>query len=361
MSRTYKATGINLKGMALGESDRLLTILTREFGLIRAVAPGARKPYSTLGGRSGLFVVNELLIAKGRSLDKITQAETLESYPGLSQDLGKLAASQYLAELVLCQALSEQPQEELFSVFNEHLKRLERLPNTTGVASASLVLAHLSHGIFHLLALAGIAPQVQACCLTQHPVKPDFIDPNWQVGFSVAAGGIVSLAELSRLEEKSNRQTRLSPQLSSRQRQDGSVRHGIRKAVVAEIADTSYQTDITDQAPIRLNRSLSAVELALLQNLAQPNLPTAGSFELEVLNDELNKDSTENFQFSPILTTQNLGQAKDHCPYVTQNSPIAAWVSVEQILRQYVQYHFGRSIRSAAFMDACLLSQLNSP
>ena len=106
MSRTYKATGINLKSMPLGETDRLVTILTRELGLIRVVAPGARKQNSKLGGRMGLFVVNELLVSKGRSLDKITQAETLESYPGLSKNLSKLAASQYLAEVVLCYALS---------------------------------------------------------------------------------------------------------------------------------------------------------------------------------------------------------------------------------------------------------------
>ncbi|MGB3205538.1 MAG: DNA repair protein RecO, partial [Crinalium sp.] len=128
MSRTYKVTGINLKGMPLGEADRLLTILTKELGLIRVVAPGARKHNSKLGGRSGLFVVNELLIAKGRSLDKITQAETVESYPGLSKDLGKLAASQYLAEIVVSQALSEQPQAELYAVLNEHLRRIEHFP-----------------------------------------------------------------------------------------------------------------------------------------------------------------------------------------------------------------------------------------
>ena len=69
MSRTYKATGINLKATAFGESDRIVTILTREFGLIRATAPGARKHLSSLGGRSGMFVVNQLLIAKGRSID----------------------------------------------------------------------------------------------------------------------------------------------------------------------------------------------------------------------------------------------------------------------------------------------------
>ncbi len=52
MSRTYKATGINLKSMPMGEADRLLTILTREFGLIRAVAMGSRKHNSSLGGEA---------------------------------------------------------------------------------------------------------------------------------------------------------------------------------------------------------------------------------------------------------------------------------------------------------------------
>ena len=76
MSRTYKATGINLKAMPMGEADRLVTVLTKEQGVIRAIAPSARKHKSRLGGRSGLFVVNELLLTRGKSLDKILQAET---------------------------------------------------------------------------------------------------------------------------------------------------------------------------------------------------------------------------------------------------------------------------------------------
>lgn len=127
MSRTYRATGINLRTQILGEADRIVTILTKEYGIVRAVAPGARKHNSSLGGRSAVFVVNDLLIAKGRSLDKITQAQTIKSYPGLVKDLGKLAASQYLAEIALCQGLSEQPQEELYELLNEHLQRIEEL------------------------------------------------------------------------------------------------------------------------------------------------------------------------------------------------------------------------------------------
>jgi DNA repair protein RecO (recombination protein O) len=188
MSGTYKTIGINLKSTPLGESDRLLTILTEEHGLLRAVAPGSRKHLSSLGGRSGLFVVNQLLIVKGRNLDKIIQAESLSSYPGLSQDLRKLTASQYLAELTLYQALSDQPQTELFCLFREQLNWLEKLP-------AALTLFCLTYATFHLLRTAGLAPEVRTCCATQKPVRPDFSAPGWKVGFSTIAGGVVSPVE----------------------------------------------------------------------------------------------------------------------------------------------------------------------
>ena len=303
MSRTYKATGINLKSMPLGEADRLVTVLTREFGLIRVVAPGARKQNSKLGGRSGLFVVNELLVAKGRSLDKITQAETLESYPGLSKDLGKLAASQYLAELVLCHALSEQPQEELYALLNEHLRRLEYLPKpSTDKLKTASVLAHLSHGVFHLLALAGVAPQVQVCCVTQHSLKPDFTTPDWRVGFSVDAGGAVSLAD-----NKSVAQSLPRPVLA-------------RGGTIAP-ATANDVSDVQIPPPPRLNAKLTALELTLLQKLAEAQLP----------------------QLNTLLPQGGL---------FTVDAMDTAWVKVERVLRDYAQYHFGRAIRSATLVDA---------
>ncbi|PSB02001.1 DNA repair protein RecO, partial [Merismopedia glauca] len=239
----YKATGINLKSMPLSETDRLVTILTREYGLIRAVAPGARKHHSRFGGRSELFVVNELLIAKGRSLDKITQAETVESYPGLAKQLSKLAASQYLAEMVLYLALSDQPQEELYSVFNEHLRRLEQVPIGHGASDRSLtnIIACLCHGIFHLLAVGGIAPQVHSCCLTKEPLIPRLDSSNFQVGFSFAAGGLL---ELQALPSKDNNSTSL----------------------------TSLPLRLRSGEPPKVNFKLTGVELSLLQQLTKKDL-----------------------------------------------------------------------------------------
>ncbi len=193
MSGTYKATGINLKAVPIGENDRLVTILTREHGLIKAIAPGARKSNSSLGGRSAIFVVNSLLLAKGRSIDKITQAETVITYSGLSNDLSKLAASQYLAELVLAQALSERQQEKLYQLLLLHLDRLSDLDRGDNTGA----IAHLCQGIFHLLALDGIAPQVYDCYLTKQPLVPNLTLANWQVGFSLEAGSTLALSALA--------------------------------------------------------------------------------------------------------------------------------------------------------------------
>jgi len=184
LGQTYKATGINLKSMPLGESDRLLTILTKEYGLIKAVAGGSRKHHSGMAGRSLVFVVNQLVITRRRSLDHIKQADTIALFRHLPQDLGKLTSAQYLAELALAQALAEQPQEELFLVLWEHLNRLDRAPRDQ-------VLPCLVHGIYHLLVTAGFAPNVHQCCLSRQPIR------DRQAGFSVVAGGLVALDQTS--------------------------------------------------------------------------------------------------------------------------------------------------------------------
>jgi DNA replication and repair protein RecO len=147
--RTYRVTGINLKGIPLGEADRIVTILTREQGLIRAVAKGSRKQPSKLGGRMEPFVINDLLMVRGRwsaqtetsqRLQRIVQAETLQTFPRLSRSLAHLTAAQYLAEVALLLALPDQAQEELFVVLVEHLERIER------AASERAVLPLLTHG-----------------------------------------------------------------------------------------------------------------------------------------------------------------------------------------------------------------------
>lgn len=242
MSGTYKAIGINLKSTPLGESDRLLTVLTDVVGLVRIVAPGARKHKSSLSGRSSLFVVNDLLIARGRTLDKVIQAESLESFPGISQNLAKLTAAQYLVELTLFQALADHAQTDLLCLLREHLRRIETLPS-------GATLAALVHGTFHLLALAGLTPQFSTCCVTQKAITAELLETE-PVSFSVAAGGTVRIDQLDRVAKP-----------------------------ILKVASPAgrYRTEPVPSAD-RLPKSpdflipLNSTDLTLLQQLTQPNL-----------------------------------------------------------------------------------------
>lgn len=289
MSRSYKDTGIILKGMPIGETDRLSTILTVEHGLVTVIVPGARKHKSRLAGRSSQFVVNELFIVRGKRLDKLVQAETIASFPGLSTDLARLTASQYLAELVLCQALSEQPQEALFTLIVEQLQQLEKVDRSD-------ILCSLNQGIFRLLAHAGVAPELGQCSVSQRPVELDMVHPDWQIGFSTVSGGVVA------------------PDY-------------VKPSTVAFQAKTSegrYATGVRGKwrSPTKYPEPvfLSAQEFLSLRQLESPELIT--------------------HQSSPSLVSS--AEQKN-----------LVWQRIERILRQYAEYHFDRPIRSAALVDTC--------
>lgn len=297
MSQTYKATGINLKSIPLGEADKILTILTREHGLIRAVAPGSRKPKAKLGGRSELFVVNELLLNRGRSLDRLSQAESLESYPGLSRDLAKLTVSQYWAEVVLYQTPSHEPNEALFDLFCQRLTHL--IDCEPGIP----VLIHLVYGVMQFLSLAGVAPQVDCCCATGQLATPESIG-NGRVVFSPAAGGVILTAPEDAREQNPRSHSSGHPQGSNlRSMQDG--------------FSAKSKPNLLNRN--RTHLTLSASELSLMQQLALDN---------------------------DLMTPPVLSLSASH-------ADVAQWLNVEKALRAYVHYQTERPIRSAALLESC--------
>ncbi len=293
-ARTYRVTGINLRSKPSGEADRMMTILTKEAGLIRVIAPSARKQKSSLSGRSSLFVVNDLLIARGKSIDKITQAESIESFPKLALDIRKLTASQYLAELALQQAQSDQSQEGLFYLLMEHLHQLQ-------ASEPGEILARLTHAIYQLLAIAGIAPQMYRCCLSGEILEPEVGNPVWRAAFSVEAGGAVTLAALAawRLEQQGETSE------DDREIESGAVTR------VAERAVRLYGA-----RPASRPTQLGAIQMTLMQQLSGKELPY---LDPETLPQGMNSDM--------------------------------AWRSIERLLRSCAHYHFDRPIRSATLVD----------
>lgn len=96
----FKTTGAVLKSRPLGESDRLVTLLTWEKGKIGAVAKGARKTKSKLAAGVDLFVYGNYVLYEGKNLATITQQEILETFNHLHHQPEGFAYASYFAELV---------------------------------------------------------------------------------------------------------------------------------------------------------------------------------------------------------------------------------------------------------------------
>lgn len=154
--RTFRCEGIVLRHRDMGEADRLLTVLTPDRGLVRAVAKGARKSTSKTGGHLDLLRHVSLAIAESprSSLATVSQVDTIESYRSLRDDLDRLSRGLYLAELAERFSVEEAAGRPLFDLLAKSLRELETTP-------APDLLLRWFEG--RLLALSGFAPQVQTC------------------------------------------------------------------------------------------------------------------------------------------------------------------------------------------------------
>jgi DNA repair protein RecO (recombination protein O) len=151
---TYRTEAIVLRRRDFGEADRLLTLFSREYGKIRAIAKGARKPQSRKTGHVELFMRTRFLIAQGRNLDIVTQAEMVEGYNRLRDDLVRTTYASYAVELLDRFTAEEDRNAQLYDLLSDTLRWLAR--------SNNLLLAARYYEL-HLLSLLGYRPQLFQC------------------------------------------------------------------------------------------------------------------------------------------------------------------------------------------------------
>ncbi len=178
--RQFRTPAIILSRRDFGESDRLLTLFTPARGKLRVIAKGARKPTAKLSGHVELFARSDCLIHRGRSLDILTQAELIEPYLGLREDLGRGAYANYVAELLdRLTADEEEAGGDIFSLLHDTLARI--------ADSADPRLAARFFEL-RLLELAGFKPELGECVVSRAALKPE------RQYFSFEEGGVVSRA-----------------------------------------------------------------------------------------------------------------------------------------------------------------------
>jgi DNA repair protein RecO (recombination protein O) len=140
----------------LGESDRIVTLLTCDQGILRALAPAARRSKKRFGGCLELFCRIEASITdKGAGkLARLEEAALLDSHEAIKTDLLAIAHGSYLAELILVFWGERDEAEKAHALLCKNLKRLEDGPLST---------QELRQFELQVLSLAGFAPSLDAC------------------------------------------------------------------------------------------------------------------------------------------------------------------------------------------------------
>ena len=124
MTRSYKTEVIVLKRINFGEADRLVTVFSKSHGKQRLVAKGIRKITSRKKGHLELFTQVQLQVAKGKNLDLITEAATVNSFPKLRHNLNRVRIAYLLAELVDQLTAENQEQIGVYQLLASALTRL---------------------------------------------------------------------------------------------------------------------------------------------------------------------------------------------------------------------------------------------
>ena len=111
MMRT-NTDGLILKEQNIGEKDKLVTVLTRHNGLVRAFVRGAKSFKNRKNSATGMFCYSKLSLYKTKDAYIIEEAEPVETFFGLREDLEKIALAQYFSELVMMLVQEDEPAEE---------------------------------------------------------------------------------------------------------------------------------------------------------------------------------------------------------------------------------------------------------
>jgi len=162
--RQVSVEAVVLRHTEFGEADRLIVLFSKHNGKIRAIAKGIRKIKSRKAGHLEPFTRSKMLLARGRDLWIITQAESIAAHLSIRDDLLLTAYGSYILELVDRFVVEETENPEIYTLLCETLSRIENKHNP------EIVIRFFE---FHLLDLLGYRPELHKCVNCRKDVFPE--------------------------------------------------------------------------------------------------------------------------------------------------------------------------------------------
>jgi DNA repair protein RecO (recombination protein O) len=160
--RIYRANAIVLRRLDYGETDRIYTVLSEGLGKLSIIAKGVRRPTSRIGPHLELLSVTQLMLARGRDLDVVSGAETLESHHRLRTDLAAFGVASHCAEITDRFLAERDANRPVFRTLSGVLARLDagEPPDTIGRWYE-----------LYLLEQMGVRPELFRCVVCERPVE----------------------------------------------------------------------------------------------------------------------------------------------------------------------------------------------
>lgn len=161
--RSIRVEAVVVRHSNWGEADRLLVLFARERGKMRAVARGVRKMHSRKAGHLEPFTRVSLQLAQGRDLWIVTQAETVEPYLQIREDLVRTAYASYAMELVERFTYEDGASQPLYLLVVDTLKRIAQEPDP---------FFAVRYYEIHLLDIVGFRPELNRCVSCGAEIQP---------------------------------------------------------------------------------------------------------------------------------------------------------------------------------------------
>ena len=152
-SHLYHDTAVVLRTYKLGEADRIVVLLTEEHGKVRAVAKGVRKTKSKFGARLEPMSHVKVLMAEGRELDIVSQADAVETLAPMLADLDHVTAGMAVLEAADQMTLDREPVPHLYRMVVGALRTIAERHGPLVVPSF----------YWKLLSVEGVRPELDVC------------------------------------------------------------------------------------------------------------------------------------------------------------------------------------------------------
>ena len=158
MGKNYTTDAINLRSYNLSDADKIVVMYSKDKGLLRSVAKGVKKPKSKLGARMDALVANTLQFSCGRNLDTVCQANTINSFKKIREDILKLSCSSYISEIVANFGLEDDPASE--ETYNLLYSALNKIANSKEKKDVLIAVIKFQ---LKMMLISGICPELDVC------------------------------------------------------------------------------------------------------------------------------------------------------------------------------------------------------